>query len=89
MNRKRRPTPPQLLTERNLDRLGFFSIQTRLPLEISWESVFQVGGRSVHVDGEGTRGRPHGADTDLMLGVEQLFIMAGSPEDNWLHSKRA
>ncbi|WP_281166587.1 replication initiator protein A [Deinococcus aquatilis] len=74
------------MTERNLDRLGFFSVQTRLPLETSWESQFQVGGRSVHMHGEGTRGRHHGADTDLMLGVEQLFIAQGSPEDNWLHT---
>lgn len=51
-----------------------------------WESQFQVGGRTVHVHGEGTRGRPHGADTDIMLGVEQLFIAQDSPEDNWLHT---
>ncbi|MFC6593135.1 replication initiator protein A [Deinococcus lacus] len=86
MPRKSRDNQPPLLTERNLDRLGFFSVQSRLTLETSWESQFQIGGRSVHVHGEGTRGRPHGADTDLMLGVEQLFIAAGSPEDNWLHT---
>ncbi|WP_264778221.1 replication initiator protein A [Deinococcus aetherius] len=86
MYRKKPFQPPPLLTERNLDRLGFFSIQTRLPLEPVWESQFQVGGRTVHVHGEGTRGRPHGADTDIMLGIEQLFIAQGSPEDNWLHT---
>lgn len=86
MYRKRPLPPPPLLTERNLDRLGFFSIQTRLPADPVWESQFQVGGRTVHVHGEGTRGRPHGADTDIMLGIEQLFIAQGSPEDNWLHT---
>lgn len=86
MYRKRPPQPPPLLTERNLDRLGFFSIQTRFSPEPQWESQFQVGGRTVHVHGEGTRGRPHGADTDIMLGIEQLFIAQGSPEDNWLHT---
>lgn len=86
MYRKNPLQPPPLLTERNLDRLGFFSIQTRLPVEAMWESQFKIGGRTVHVHGEGTRGRPHGADTDIMLGLEQLFIVQGSPENNWIHT---
>lgn len=86
MYRKKPPQLPPLLTERNLDRLGFFSIQTRLSAESTWKSRFQVGGRTVEVHGEGTRGRPHGADTDIMLGLEQLFVAQGSPENNWLHT---
>ncbi len=86
MYRQKRPLPPPILTERNLDRLGFFSIQTRIPHELAWESQFCVAGRTVHVRGEGTRGRPHGVDTDIMLGVEQLFIEQDCPEDNWLHT---
>ncbi|GGO38030.1 replication initiator protein A [Deinococcus humi] len=86
MYRKKPPQLLPLLTERNLDRLGFFSIQTRLSAEPTWHSHFQVGGRTVEVHGEGTRGRPHGADTDIMLGLEQLFVAQGSPEDNWIHT---
>lgn len=86
MYRKKPPQLPPLLTERNLDRLGFFSIQTRLSAESTWKSQFQVGGRTIEVHGEGTRGRPHGADTDIMLGLEQLFVAQGSPEDNWIHT---
>ena len=79
-------TPSQMLVERNLDRLGFFSVQSRLPLETTWESHFEVAGRTVHIHGEGIRGRPHGADTDVMLGVQQLFLAADAPDDNWLHT---
>lgn len=86
MYRSKNAPLPQILTERNLDRLGFFSVQSRLPLESSWVSQFEVAGRAVHIHGEGIRGRPHGADTDVMLGLQQLFIASGAPDDNWLHT---
>ncbi|WP_102127934.1 replication initiator protein A [Deinococcus planocerae] len=85
MNRKRlRPTTPQI--ERNLDRLGLFSIQARLGESSSWQSAFVIGGRAVRVQGDSSRGRPHGADADLVLGLQQLFLQQGAPEDNWVHT---
>lgn len=85
MNRKRpKPTAPQI--ERNLDRLGLFSIQTRLTDTPNWQAAFVIGGRTVRVQGDSSRGRPHGADADLVLGLQQLFLQAGAPEDNWVHT---
>ncbi|MEF2279431.1 replication initiator protein A [Deinococcus sp. YIM 134068] len=85
MNRKRpKPTAPQI--ERNLDRLGLFSIQARLTDTPNWQAAFVIGGRTVRVQGDSSRGRPHGADADLVLGLQQLFLQQGTSEDNWVHT---
>lgn len=83
---KRRTKNPVTHIERNLDRLGLFSVQTRLPETTSWQTTFDIGGRAVAVQGSSNRGRPHGADADLVLGLQQLFLQQGAPEDGWVHT---
>lgn len=74
-----------LKAELNLPRLGIFSMQQTLPEEpTKWVSQFQIGERTFHVLAEGTRGRPHGLDNDVILAISSLFINAGCPEDNRL-----
>ena len=74
-----------LKVELNLPRLGIFSMQQTLSEDpTKWVSVFSVGDRTFHVLAEGTRGRPHGLDNDVILAVSSLFIDAGCPEDNLL-----
>jgi plasmid replication initiation protein len=69
-----------------MDRLGLFSVQTRLPETTSWQTTFDIGGRAVGVHGASNLGRPHGADADLVLGLQQLFLQQGAPEDGWVHT---
>lgn len=86
MRPAKKPGQVTLLDERNIARLGIVSIQTRLGPETRWTSEFQIGERRYRVEGRSADGRPRGGDTNVILGIETLFGLKGTPEDNWLHT---
>ncbi|MFC3860167.1 replication initiator protein A [Deinococcus antarcticus] len=74
----------QIRDTRSLARFGITSMQVRLDEEESkrWVSQFVIAGRSYQMQGFADLGRPRGADTDVILGVEALFAVQGFPQDN-------
>lgn len=88
MKKNPRPTTLPLPDERNVARLGIVSVQSRLAEETTrtWTANFEVAGRSFGVAAEAPHGRPRGIDTNVVLGIEQLFAAQSCPEDNRLHT---
>ncbi|MFN3337511.1 MAG: replication initiator protein A [Thermomicrobium sp.] len=88
MKKNPRPTTLPLPDERNVARLGIVSVQSRLAEETSrtWTANFEVAGRSFGVEAEAPHGRPRGIDTNVVLGIEQLFAAQSCPEDNRLYT---
>lgn len=73
--------------ERNIARLGIISIQSRVDDEVrTWKAEFEIDGRPYRVECAAPYGRPHGIDTDIILAVQTLFVRAGCPEHDWLHT---
>ncbi|WP_291427049.1 replication initiator protein A [Deinococcus sp.] len=74
----------QIRDARSLARFGITSMQVRLDEEESrrWVSHFVIAGRSYQLQGFADLGRPRGADTDVILGIEALFALQGFPQDN-------
>lgn len=88
MKKNSQPPAPPLADERNVARLGIVSVQSRLAEETSkaWSVKFKIADRSFGVDATATKGRPRGIDTNVVLGIEQLFAAQSCPEDNRLHT---
>lgn len=74
----------QIRDTRSLARFGITSMQVRLDEEDSrrWESRFTIAERSYQLQGFADLGRPRGADTDVILGIEALFAQQDFPDDN-------
>lgn len=88
MKKNSQPPTPPLADERNVARLGIVSVQSRLAEDVSkaWNVKFEVANRSFGVNATATNGRPRGIDTNVVLGIEQLFAAQLCPEDNRLHT---
>lgn len=69
---------------RSIARFGITSVQVRLDGDESkrWESSFVIGGRHYQLQGFADLGRPRGADTDVLIGLEALFSLQGYPASN-------
>ena len=74
----------QIRDTRSLARFGITSMQVRLTEDEGrrWDSQFTISGRTYQMQGFADLGRPRGADTDVILGIEALFALQGFPEDN-------
>lgn len=73
--------------ERNIARLGIISIQSRVDDDVkTWQAEFVIDGRPYRVECAAPYGRPHGVDTDIILAVQTLFVRAGCPAHDWLHT---
>lgn len=73
--------------ERNVARLGIISIQSRVDGDLrTWKAEFEIDGRPYRVECAAPYGRPHGIDTDIILAVQTLFVRAGCPTHDWLHT---
>ncbi len=73
--------------ERNIARLGIISIQSRIDDDLkTWKAEFNIDGRPYRVECAAPYGRPHGVDTDIILAVQTLFVRAGCPAHDWLHT---
>ncbi|WP_189066837.1 MULTISPECIES: replication initiator protein A [Deinococcus] len=85
--KKMKHDTPVRIDERNSAALGIFSMLSRSSGERQqWHSQFTVAGRQYDVSGEAARGRPHGADVNIMVGLENLFQAQGCPTDNFVHT---
>lgn len=74
-----------LFDEINLARLGLISMQSRVgPTAHSWEDEYIEGGRTVRMKCVGTVEYliPHGIDSDIMIGIENMFLAARCPPSN-------
>lgn len=73
--------------ERNVARLGIISIHSRVDDDLrTWKAEFEIDGRPYRVECAAPYGRPHAIDTDIILAVQTLFIRAGCPPHDWLHT---
>ena len=73
--------------ERNIARLGIISIQSRVDGDLkTWKAEFAIDGRPYRVECAAPYGRPHGVDTDIILAVQTLFVRAGCPSHDWVHT---
>lgn len=76
-----------LTAERFVAQVGIISIQSRIeedsPLNRRWTVRSEVGDTVYTVDGyAGDFGRPRGADTDILMALETLFLFQGCPANN-------
>ena len=75
-------------SELDLTRAGVISVQSTLTeaalhkISESWVSEFEIDRVHYRVTGTARHGRPSGADNDVMLAIQTLFIRHGCPNDN-------
>lgn len=83
----KKPKNSNLYDELNFARFGVVSMHSRVDHSVtSWETEFTVQDRTFRIEAITPQGRPHGIDTDTLIAFESLFVAAGCPEDNWVHT---